>query len=241
MPNSWFQFRQFRINQDRCAMKVGTDGVLLGAWTPVPENTRKIADLGTGTGLLALMLAQRSEAGIHAVEVDKQAAEQAAENFAASPWSTRLTVICCDILSFAEQNKEPFDLVVCNPPYFPGHLLPSDPGRSKARHITTRSIGDWLLTISHLMLPTGKAALILPFNETDNWLEEAALHGLYPEQRIHVRPLLEKSFKRVLLYLSKQPGTIRTNELTIETGKRGIYTREFYALVKDFYIAAGSI
>ena len=135
-----FRFKQFAVRQDRCPMKVGTDGVLLGAWAEVRPGDRRMLDVGTGTGLIALMLAQRSAARITAVDVDAECATQAAENFAASPWADRL-----DAVAVAVQRYDPverFDLIVSNPPYYVDSLLSPDEGRNTARHAAGLPFGE---------------------------------------------------------------------------------------------------
>ena len=155
-----FRFKQFAVRQDRCPMKVGTDGVLLGAWAEVRPGDRRMLDVGTGTGLIALMLAQRSAAWITAVDIDVECATQAAENFAASPWADRL-----DAVSVAVQRYDPvekFDLIVSNPPYYVDSLLSPDEGRNTARHAAGLPFGELAAAVVRLLSPGGRFALVLP-------------------------------------------------------------------------------
>lgn len=155
-----FRFKQFAVRQDRCPMKVGTDGVLLGAWAEVRPGDRRMLDVGTGTGLIALMLAQRSAAWITAVDIDVECATQAAENFAASPWADRL-----DAVSVAVQRYDPvekFDLIVSNPPYYVDSLLSPDEGRNTARHAAGLPFGELAAAVVRLLAPGGRFALVLP-------------------------------------------------------------------------------
>lgn len=152
-----FRFKQFAVRQDRCPMKVGTDGVLLGAWAEVRPGDRRMLDVGTGTGLIALMLAQRSAAWITAVDIDVECATQAAENFAASPWADRL-----DAVSVAVQRYDPvekFDLIVSNPPYYVDSLLSPDEGRNTARHAAGLPFGELAAAVVRLLSPGGRFAL----------------------------------------------------------------------------------
>jgi len=149
-----FRFKQFAVRQDRCPMKVGTDGVLLGAWAEVRPGDRRMLDVGTGTGLIALMLAQRSAAWITAVDIDVECATQAAENFAASPWADRL-----DAVSVAVQRYDPvekFDLIVSNPPYYVDSLLSPDEGRNTARHAAGLPFGELAAAVVRLLSPGGR-------------------------------------------------------------------------------------
>ena len=145
--NSFFEFKQFRINQENCAMKVGTDGVLLGAWTPIPPTATHILDIGTGSGLLALMVAQRthSHAHIDAVEIDPTAAQQAKENFMMSPWTQQLHVIHSDFQSFEKNTLQKYDVILSNPPYFRNSLQTPNTERTMARHSSTLSLDEWVI------------------------------------------------------------------------------------------------
>ena len=135
MPNPFFRFKQFTVYHDRCAMKVGTDGVLLGAWTNLSQS-RRILDIGTGTGLIALMMAQRvPEVPITAIDIDAEAVNQANENFSASPWNNRLEAVLQDVCTYTEKNS--FDTIVSNPPYFINSLKCPDNQRTTARHTDT--------------------------------------------------------------------------------------------------------
>lgn len=172
-----FRFKQFAVRQDRCPMKVGTDGVLLGAWAEVRPGDRRMLDVGTGTGLIALMLAQRSAAWITAVDIDVECATQAAENFAASPWADRL-----DAVSVAVQRYDPvekFDLIVSNPPYYVDSLLSPDEGRNTARHAAGLPFGELAAAVVRLLSPGGRFALVLPPVEMQRF-RSAALGRLYP-------------------------------------------------------------
>ena len=176
MATDYFKFKQFTVWHGQCAMKVGTDGVLLGAWAPV-EGARRILDVGTGSGVIALQMAQRAPgARILAVEIDPEAARQAAANVAASPWADRIEVVCTDFARLT--TEEPFDLIVSNPPYFVNSLQNPDAQRAKARHSDSLPYDLLLERAAELLAPSGRFALIFPVEPLGDVLEAAAKHGL---------------------------------------------------------------
>lgn len=192
-----FKFRQFSIWQDRCPMKVGTDGVLLGAWADV-NSRRRILDIGTGTGLIALMAAQRnSSAVITAVEIDRSSAEQASENVAMSPWHDRISVIHSDILDF--QSDEKFDAILCNPPYFRNSLRCPESGRNNARHCDTLSFDSLLQKASSLLSENGEFSVIIPTDSVSAFTGMAASAGLQIHRTTDVFTRPEAQPKRTLL------------------------------------------
>ncbi len=160
--NNWFEFKQFRIEQQKAAMKVGTDGVLLGAWTPIVD-AQRILDVGTGTGLIALMLAQRSNARIDAVEIDKLASEEAEFNFAQSPWNDRLNVFNTNFQVFVNLPFVPYDLIVSNPPFFINSLKTKCAALSVARHDEMLSFDQLITGAKRLLSNTGRFCVIIPF------------------------------------------------------------------------------
>ena len=160
MPNPYFAFKQFTVRHDRCAMKVGTDGVLLGAWTDL-SHSRRILDIGTGTGLIALMLAQRCmDARITAIDLDSAAVEQAQENIQASPWKDRIEALQQDICTYHPNGT--FDTIVSNPPYFIDSLKCPDGQRSTARHTDTLDADRLIGKVSELLTSDGRFSIILP-------------------------------------------------------------------------------
>jgi tRNA1Val (adenine37-N6)-methyltransferase len=240
MSNSWFQFKQFRVEQNKCAMKVGTDGVLLGAWTPI-ENARMVADLGSGTGLISLMIAQRSKARITGIESDMDAATQSAENFMRSPWPERLECVWADVHEMSNLWAGQFDLVICNPPFFQGHVRPSNAPRNQARHLLspkTEIKKTWFEAAYKITQETGRAAFIFPYEFAHEWLSEAGSAGWHVQVRVNVRGHAGKEFKRVLVYLVKHPVEMLVEELCIESEERSVYTSAFGQLVDAFYIDA---
>jgi len=233
--NNWFEFKQFRIEQQKAAMKVGTDGVLLGAWTPV-EDSQRILDIGTGTGLIALMLAQRSNAWIDAVEIDKLASEEAEFNFAQSPWNDRLKVINTDFQLFANLPFEPYDLIVSNPPFFVNSLKTKNAALSVARHNDVLTFDQLVTCARKLLNYNGTLCVIIPFTSSEEFRGCARLAGFYLRQQTQVIPKIGRSPKRVLLEFTVQPGYPINNELVI-LDEGGYYTEDYKTLTSSYYPA----
>ena len=227
-----FRFKQFAVEQDDVAMKVGTDGVLLGAWADC-EGAKNILDIGTGTGVIALQMAQRNpEAQIRAVEIDEAAAKRARANFDLSPWAERLTVEQTAVQEFGPIEK--FDLIVSNPPYFVDSLLPPDAKRSTARHTHDLTFEELDKAVARLLADSGKFALILRITEFEKYL---SLTQLRLVRRCNVYPVEGGAVKRVMAEFAKQPTTETTLEnIAIERGKRGDYTDDYRTLTKEFYL-----
>lgn len=235
MPNPYFKFKRFTVFHDRCAMKVGTDGVLLGAWADV-QNARSILDVGTGTGLIALMLAQRCEAFIHAVDVDTDAVGQAQENVKNSPWADRIDVRLQDIKSFPAVCDKQFDLIVSNPPYFTEAVRCPESRRNAARHTDDLSFPDLLHSVSALLADEGAFSVILPAEAAPDFMAQAIRVGLYLNRQVWVHTKPEAVPKRVLMTFKKcNSCVVQAEHLTIEI-ERHVYSREFSALVKDYYL-----
>lgn len=227
-----FRFKQFAVEQDDVAMKVGTDGVLLGAWANI-DNAKHLLDIGTGTGVIALMLAQRNAtAQISAVEIDETAAQRARANFDMSPWAERLQVAQCAVQEFSPAEK--FDLIVSNPPYFVDSLLPPDAKRSTARHTHDLSFEELDSAVCRLLDDDGRFALILPVVEFEKYL---TITRLYLVRRCDVYPKVGADVKRVMAEFAKHEAIDLAREtITIEQDRRGDYTVEYRALTKDFYL-----
>jgi tRNA1Val (adenine37-N6)-methyltransferase len=233
MPNPFFSFKQFTIRHDRCAMKVGTDGVLLGAWTDI-RHSRRILDIGTGTGLISLMLAQRqADATITAIDIDAEAVNQAQENIQDSPWKERITAVLQDLKTYRPQ--ELFDTIVSNPPYFIDSLKCPDSQRNTARHTDTLDMHTLLYQTSLLLTPEGRFSIVLPAEQTNTLIEAAGRVGLYPSRHTAVitRPGLAP--KRTLMEFTRQIEAFQTEELVIEL-ERHVYSEAYIALTKDFYL-----
>ncbi|MDR1678521.1 MAG: methyltransferase [Prevotellaceae bacterium] len=230
-----FRFKQFSIQQDRCAMKVGTDGVLLGAWADC-RNARRILDIGTGTGLIALMLAQRCPAVIDAVEIDKNAAEQALENVQRSPWAERVRIINASFQDFCKTATTRYDLVVSNPPYFHRSLKSPTIERSFARHSDTLPFDEIIEGSKKLLSEKGKLTVILPLIESVAFTEKALSAGFFCGKKCLLTPRPGAETKRVLLSFGKENQACQHSELLIETATRHCYSEQYRELTKDFYL-----
>ncbi|MGM0408374.1 MAG: tRNA1(Val) (adenine(37)-N6)-methyltransferase [Bacteroidota bacterium] len=236
MPNDYFKFKQFTIFQDKCAMKVGTDGVLLGAWANV-ENADRMLDIGTGTGLIALMLAQRSNAIIDAIELDQNACIQAQENVSHSPWIDRINIIHQSFQDFSNVTEAKYNLIVCNPPYFQNSLTAPDENRTKARHNTELQLADIIDGTQKCLSESGTLSLILPYVEGSLFIAKAAEQGLYCVRQTNVLPKPGQKPKRLLLEFQRIKKSFIEEHLVIELNKRHQYSDDYKNLTRDFYLA----
>lgn len=236
MPNTFFAFKKFTVHQSRCAMKVGTDGVLLGAWVNLKE-TGRILDVGTGTGLIAIMLAQRSDALIDAVEIDREAYFQAMENIAACPWRQRINVIHTSFQQFANHAPDPYDLVVSNPPFFRNALKSPFHLRSLARHDTELNFESLLFHSVRILTPKGRLAVIIPAAEIADFTEQAYLQGLFISRILSIKPLPDKDISRCLVEFSRDRNVKHEEStLTVRNNDHITYTDEYKTLTGDFYL-----
>lgn len=228
-----FRFKQFTVRQERAAMKVGTDGVLLGAWADL-EDAGTILDVGTGTGVIALMAAQRNpQAVVDALDIDAEACLDARENAEASPWKERIRVFDCALQEFEPGRK--YDCVVCNPPFFVRSTQTPDERRTLARHCATLSHEELAEHAARLLSPTGCFCTILPVTETGQLTEYARRAGLFPKRVTYVHPTPAKAPKRILTTFVKQEATPAEEHLVVEVGRLR-YSEAYTALTKDFYL-----
>lgn len=231
-----FHFKKFSIDDSKAAMKIGTDSVLLGAWTPC-ENETRILDIGSGSGILALMMAQRNKnVYVDAVELEPEAASLAKNNIQLSPWPGQVNIFNSSIQHFRIDNLQKYSLVICNPPFFTDSLKTPGKARTMARHNDTLPVAELLNITSDVLTENGKAAFILPSDAFGNWKTEAAKYNLFPDQVTEVKSSPDHIPHRVLVVFThseKQPVT--SNEFIIYIS-RSMYSNEYKALTKDFYL-----
>lgn len=235
MANGYFQFKQFTIHQQRCAMKVGTDGTLLGAWAQASEAPCRILDIGTGTGLIALMMAQRfPQAQVTAIDIDEGAVCQARENVAASPFAERVHVVKADVLTLDDAEK--YDSIVCNPPFFEDSLTCPDPQRTEARHTVTLGYRQLMEAAFRLLSDDGRFSVIIPSDCRARLESEAHLRGFFVCRVCSIQTTPAKAPKRYMIELRKQPvNEVDTTNGVLESSPQ---TRSewYHELTKEFYI-----
>lgn len=236
MANPWFQFKQFTVWHDKCGMKVGTDGVLLGAWVNA-FGPLTVLDIGAGTGLIALMLAQKVTRQVDAVEIENDASIQAGENFEKSPWADRLKIYNTSAAEFRDNCKKQYDLIVSNPPYFTSEHKAPDVKRAMARHAGELKLSDLVSISSDLLNTDGRLAVILPIELRNEFISEIGKYNFWiiRETKVKADPL--KSPFRVLLEVSKLKNKIKkTDELVIRESPGGAYTNKFRQITREFYL-----
>jgi tRNA1Val (adenine37-N6)-methyltransferase len=234
MANSFFTFKQFTINQEKCAFKVGTDGVLLGVCANL-TGKKRILDIGTGTGLIALMLAQRCDAEITAIEPDNDSFVQASQNIRLSKWCSRIRIENCTLQNFNPDNAS-FDLIASNPPYFIDSLKNPNPAKLNTRHNDSLTHSDILTGAWRLLSEDGLLQLIMPYDEGNIFIAEAQEHGFYCNSILKIRPIPSSEIRRLILGFTRKRIKPTERFLTIEKGKRHEFTEEYINLTKDFYL-----
>ena len=232
-----FSFKQFNIQQDQCAMKVGTDGVLLGAWTPIEHHPNSVLDIGTGTGLIALMLAQRTDAHqIDALEIDENAYEQAVDNFENSPWSDRLFCFHAGLDEFIEEPEDEYDLIVSNPPFYSEDYKTENEQRDLARFQDALPFEDLVEAADLLLSENGTFAVIIPYKEEERFIDLCANVELFPIKATRVKGSHTTPIVRSLLAFKRyELSVLVADELVIEMNRHE-YTDDYIALTKDFYL-----
>jgi tRNA1Val (adenine37-N6)-methyltransferase len=241
MSDKPFAFKNFTINQNRSAMKVGTDAVLLGAWTSVKNHPFSILDIGAGTGVLALMLAQRSHAEIiDAIEIDDDAYEQCVDNFEQSSWSDRLFCYHASLAEFVEEIDGTYDLIICNPPFYSEDYKTENEPRDLARFQDAMPFDHLTESVSKLLSENGIFSVIIPFKEDAHFIKLASNFNLIPNRILHVKGNPSSKIKRSMIAFSfnnsdNYQEDIKINELVIET-ERHQYTQDYINLTKDFYL-----
>ncbi|HUX58444.1 MAG TPA: methyltransferase [Bacteroidales bacterium] len=234
MANNYFSFKQFIIQQGKSTFKVGTDGVLLGASANI-SGMKKILDIGSGTGLIAIMLAQRSNAEIVAIEPDHDSFLQAKENISLCKWSSRIKVEHTDLQEY-DPGEEKYDLIITNPPYFTDSLKCQDPRKTAARHNDTLSSVELLTGVARLLDDNGIFQLIMPYVEGMVFIAEANSYKLFCNRLLKIRPLPTADVRRLIMTFSRDRIKSTESFLTIEHGKRHEFTDEYINLTKDFYL-----
>ncbi len=231
-----FQFKKFAIEQNDCAMKVGTDGVLLGAWCDVSQATKAL-DIGTGSGVIAVMLGQRCEAEIHGVEIDEAAYLQAKNNMENAEWGDRLSAKKAAIQDYAKLSRDEYDLIVSNPPFFSGGTFSDNQDRNNVRHTVKLGHGDLLIATRKLLAKDGKFCVILPLIEGLRFEEVAKSYALYCTKITEVKSRPDGSVERLLMQFEKTAtDSIEKDDLAIYKAKGKAYSAEYIALTKDFYL-----
>lgn len=236
MPGTSFAFKQFIIKQDKCAMKVGTDAVLLGAWV-FPNGSKQILDIGTGTGVVALMLAQKTEAHIDAIDIDKNAFNQASENVSESKFSNQIFVIHSSLQDYSKIAGKKYNLIVTNPPYFEQSLKSSDEQRSFARHADVLPFEELIEGVIKLLEIKGKFCVILPTLEAEKFRALAQKKGLFLSKLLRVKSKVNKDTdKRHLMQFEFTPTEFSEKTIAIELDERHQYTDDYKQLTKDYYL-----
>lgn len=231
-----FQFKEFSVEQDKCAMKIGTDGVLLGAWANIPKNTFSILDIGAGTGVIALQMAQRSHAElIDAIEIDEDAYEQCVENFENSPWNDRLFCYHASLEEFTEEIDEPYDLIVSNPPFYDEDFTSAEAKRNTARFTEALSFKELITSAAKLLSKKGRLCIIIPHKNQEEVLQLAKEAALHLQKITLVQGNAESPVKRNLLEFSFMAAAEEETHLILEKSRHN-YTQEYQDLVKDFYL-----
>jgi len=237
---SVFRFKKFSVVNDRSAMKVNTDGVLLGAAMTIVGSPKRLLDIGTGTGTIALMAAQRladqgsGDFHIDAIDIDGPSASEAASNFATSPWAEHLEALCCSLACFSVSGK--YDMVFSNPPYFEDSLENPEGRKAGSRHTSSLSFRDILVFSERFLAPEGRLALVLPYDRLTPLLREARSRGFHPSRIQKIRTTPAKPFTRLIVEFSRLRCEMDEEELTIQN--KGEYTSEYLSLVRDFYLFA---
>ena len=236
MPNTVFAFKQFNIKQDKCAMKVGTDAVLLGAWVH-PNNEKKILDIGTGTGVIALMLAQKTNAEIVGIDIDLQATQQAKENVAESKFRDQIKIIHSSLQSYSHSSDSKYQLIVSNPPFFEQSFKSTDEQRSNARHADVLPFEELIDSVIKLLDVSGKFCLILPTLEAEKFRTLAQKKGLYLSKLLRVKSRTDKGTdKRHLMQFEFTPSEFSEDTLIIDDNERHNYTKEYREFTKEYYL-----
>lgn len=230
MPNTYFRFRQFIVHQNRAAMKVCTDACLFGAWVAAEadgKQIQKILDIGSGTGLLSLMLAQATDGMIDAVEIDEHSYEQTLDNFAESPWKHRLNVHHCSVQDYNTPIK--YDLIICNPPFYENNLRSPDTKKNVAMHSTQLSVDDLIKNMKRLLVPGGTIAVLIPYSRMEEIEKKVQAGNLFIEKKVLVKQTENHPPFRCMYMLKEVFSRYTETKITVKG-------EEFNSLLKSYYL-----
>ncbi len=231
-----FRFKQFAVSHANSSMKVGTDAVIIGSWADV-KNSQTILDIGTGSGIIALMMAQKNEgAKIKAIDIDENSIHEASQNFKQSPWSERLEAECIALQNYGLSHKNQFDHIISNPPFFSKSTPSPEKARHNARHTDTLSADDFFKYSILLLTEHGKISLIIPFYSSNDWIKTAEKYNLFPSRITNVISYPGKPVERLLIEFSNEKLMIESSEFCLRKGKGMVYSEEYIELTKDFYL-----
>jgi tRNA1Val (adenine37-N6)-methyltransferase len=230
-----FKFKQFEVDDSQCAMKIGTDAVLLGAWTNC-HGAKKILDIGTGSGILALMMAQKSQAEITAIEIEENACIQAQKNFENSKWNNRIQLKHTSLQNFSAECNDKFDVIISNPPYFINSLKPDKAGRAIARHTDKLNLEELFSCSAKLMHTESTCNIIFPAEHKEQLIQEASKNNMYLVHICEIQPNAKKAANRVMMRFSLTEKSLTQEKMVIELDKRHHYSNEYILLTKDFYL-----
>jgi tRNA1Val (adenine37-N6)-methyltransferase len=235
MGHQYFKFKQFTINQHNTAMKVGVDAVLLGSWAN-PGNAKDVLDIGTGTGLLSLMLAQKSEANIIAIDVDTSSYGQAIANVKASKWHDRIEVHNISIQEYSIKISKRFDFIICNPPFFNSSLVSPDNKRTLARHDASLPLNELFSCVARLLVENGRFLMIYQYDRKEEVIFEASIHKLFPSKSLVIKGNQHKNPNRIIFEFTWEPGICEESEIVIRSSETNEYTSAYKKLTREYYL-----
>ena len=235
MDSRPFFFKRFALFHHRSTMKIGTDAILLARWVDVSPDD-EVLDIGTGCGLIPLMLSQKGIKSADAVEIDRESCEEAAQNFSNSAWKSRLSAIHTDIKSYSGKCEKKYDLIVSNPPFFFGDNIPEKAKKGLARHTNTLSYNDLLVSVKRLLKPDGRFALVLPARESVTFLKEAENQGFYLQKLMKIVPIEGREPNRINMQLVVNQVNDAVEETFVLRHADHSFTVEYKDFLKDFYL-----